>query len=27
MEQRLRFVENRMLRKIFWPEREEVNGE
>jgi len=27
MEQRLRFVENRMLRKIFWPEREEVNRE
>jgi len=27
MEQRLRFFENRMLRKIFWPEREEVNRE
>jgi len=25
MEQRLRFFENRMLRKIFGPEREEVN--
>jgi len=27
MEQRLRFFENRMLRKIFGVEREEVNGE
>jgi len=27
MEQRLRFFENRMLRKIFGAEREEVNGE
>jgi len=27
MEQRLRFFENRMLRKIFGPEREEVNRE
>jgi len=25
MEQRLRFVENRMLRRIFGAEREEVN--
>jgi hypothetical protein len=25
MEQRLRFFENRMLRKIFGPERDEVN--
>jgi len=25
MEKRLRFFENRMLRKIFGPEREEVN--
>jgi len=27
MEQRLRFFENRMLRKIFGAEREEVNRE
>jgi hypothetical protein len=27
MEQRLRFFENRMLRKIFGPERDEVNRE
>jgi hypothetical protein len=27
MEQRLRLFENRMLRKIFWLEREEVNRE
>jgi hypothetical protein len=27
MEQRLRFFENRMLRKIFGPERDTVNRE
>jgi len=27
MEQRLRYFENRMLRKIFGVEREEVDGE
>jgi hypothetical protein len=27
MEQRLRFSENRMLRKMFGPERDEVNRE
>jgi len=27
MEQRLRFFENRMLRKIYGPERDEVNKE
>jgi len=27
MEQRLRFFENRMLRKIYGPEKDEVNKE
>jgi preprotein translocase subunit SecE len=27
MEQRVTFFKNRMLRKIFWPERDEVNRE
>jgi hypothetical protein len=27
MEKRLRYCENRMLRKIFGPERDEVNKE
>jgi hypothetical protein len=27
MEQTLRFFENRMLRKIFGPERDEINRE
>jgi hypothetical protein len=27
LEQRLRFFENRMLRKLFGPERDEVNRE
>jgi hypothetical protein len=26
-EQRLRLSENRVLRKIFWPKRDEVTGE
>jgi hypothetical protein len=26
-ERRLRVLENRMLRKIFWPKRDEVTGE